>query len=74
MHDIFEDCNFTVHLSSVEIVDCRPNYEHEFPELNMDESENDDYDTSDEFLDSTSDESIDETYVPIGGVVYAKEE
>ena len=28
---IFEDCNFTVHLSSVEIADCRPNYEHEFP-------------------------------------------
>ena len=74
VRDIFEDCNFTVHISSVELVDCRPNYEHEFPELNIDDSEPDDSTTSDEFLDSTSDENVDENYVPIGCLFYVSEQ
>ena len=63
-----------MHLSSVEMMGCRPNYQHSYPEMNNDDSDMDDLDTSSDFLDTTTDESNDEGYMPIGGLVYGKEE
>ena len=74
VRDIFEDCDFTIHLSSIEIEDCRPNYHHNFPEINTEDSEDDDFETSHEYLDSSSEEEIIEANIPIGLLFYSKEE
>ena len=71
---IFDDCDITIHLSSFEIIDCRPDYHHNFPEIHQEPEDESDLDTSNEFLDSTSDDELQPGLIAIGLSVYTNEE
>ena len=57
LHELFDECSITVHLKSIEIVDCRPGCMHNFPELDISEPEPIINDTSNETWQTLSSDS-----------------